>query len=85
MVKIDIEGCQIDFIQDTGVAISTVTTPTGQLTKDSITIIWPPETPRSTSSANPKNAWLVDTGSGMGFCMCQKLQVPFWEETYFLD
>jgi hypothetical protein len=39
MVKIDTEGCQIDFILDTGAAISTVTTPTGQLTKDSITII----------------------------------------------
>jgi hypothetical protein len=39
MVKIDIEGCQIDFILDTGVAISTVTTPTSWLTKDSITII----------------------------------------------
>jgi predicted aspartyl protease len=39
MVKIDIEGHQIDFILDTGAAISTVTTPTGQLTKDSITII----------------------------------------------
>jgi hypothetical protein len=34
MVKIDIEGCQIDFILDTGVAISTMTTPTGLLTKD---------------------------------------------------
>jgi hypothetical protein len=39
MVKIDIEGHQIDFILDTGTAISTVTTPTGWLTKDSITII----------------------------------------------
>jgi hypothetical protein len=48
MVKTDIEGHQIDFILDTGVAISTMTTPTGQLTKDAITIIGPPETPRST-------------------------------------
>jgi hypothetical protein len=39
MVKIDIEGCQIDFILDTGVAISTMTTPTSRLIKDSITII----------------------------------------------
>jgi hypothetical protein len=39
MVKIDIEGHQIDFILDTGTAISTVTTRTGWLTKDSITII----------------------------------------------
>jgi hypothetical protein len=38
MVKIDIEGHQIDFILDTRATISTVTTPTGQLTKDSITI-----------------------------------------------
>jgi hypothetical protein len=38
MVKIDIESCQIDFILYTGGAISTMTTPTGQLTKDSITI-----------------------------------------------
>jgi hypothetical protein len=35
MVKTDIEGHQIDFILDTGAAISTVTTPTGRLTKDS--------------------------------------------------
>jgi hypothetical protein len=39
MVKTDIEGHQIDFILDTGAAISTVTTPTGWLTKDSITVI----------------------------------------------
>jgi hypothetical protein len=39
MVKIDVEGRQIDFILDTGTAISTMTTPTGRLTKDSITII----------------------------------------------
>jgi hypothetical protein len=38
-VKIDIKGCQIDFILDTGAAISTMTTPAGWLTKDSITII----------------------------------------------
>jgi hypothetical protein len=39
MVKTDIEGHQMDFILDTGSAISTLTTPTGWLTKDSITII----------------------------------------------
>jgi hypothetical protein len=39
MVKIDIKDCQIDFILDMGAAISIVTTPTGRLTKDSITII----------------------------------------------
>jgi hypothetical protein len=36
---IDIESHQIDFILDTGAAISSVTTPIGRLTKDSITII----------------------------------------------
>jgi hypothetical protein len=35
----DIEGHQIDFILDTGAAISTMTTPNGLLTNDSITII----------------------------------------------
>jgi predicted aspartyl protease len=39
MVKIDIEGCQIDFIMDTGAAILTMTTTTSWLTKDTITII----------------------------------------------
>jgi predicted aspartyl protease len=39
MVKIDVEGHQIDFILDTGAAISIMTTPTGRLTKNSITII----------------------------------------------
>jgi hypothetical protein len=39
MVKTDIDGCQTDFILDTGEAISIVTTPTGWLTRDSITII----------------------------------------------
>jgi hypothetical protein len=39
MVKTDGEGCQADFILDTGAAISTMTSPTGQLTKDSITIV----------------------------------------------
>jgi hypothetical protein len=39
MVKTDTEGHQINFILDTGAAISTVATPTSQLTKDSITII----------------------------------------------
>jgi hypothetical protein len=39
MVKIDTEGHQIDLILDTGAAISIMTTPTSQLTKDSITII----------------------------------------------
>jgi hypothetical protein len=39
MVKIDIEGHQIDFILDTVAAISTMTTPTDWLTKDSITVI----------------------------------------------
>jgi hypothetical protein len=39
MVKIDIEDHQTDFILGTGAAISTMTTPTSQLTKDSITII----------------------------------------------
>jgi hypothetical protein len=38
MVKTDIEICQIDFILDTGAAISTMTTPTGRLTKVLITI-----------------------------------------------
>jgi hypothetical protein len=51
MVKTDVEGRQINFILDTGVAISTMTTPTGWLSKEG-----PPETLRSTGSANPENA-----------------------------
>jgi hypothetical protein len=83
MVKIDIEGCQTDFIMDTEAAISTMTTPTGQLTRDSITIIGATGNTKSTCLANPKNAWLVNTGSGTGFCIFQKLQAPFWERLTF--
>jgi hypothetical protein len=79
MVKTDIEGCQIDFILDTGAAISTMTTLTVSLTKDSISIIGATRNAKKYGSANPENAWLVDTRSGIGFYMCQKLQVPFWE------
>jgi hypothetical protein len=39
MVKTGIEDHERDFILDTGADISTMTTPTGRLTKDSITII----------------------------------------------
>jgi hypothetical protein len=61
-----------------------MTTLTIRLTKDSITIIGATRNAKKYSSANPENAWFVDTRSGTSFYMCQKLQVPFWEETYFL-
>jgi hypothetical protein len=52
MVKTDVKGHQIDFILDTEVAISTVTTATGQLTKDSITIIG--------ATGNTKKYWFCE-------------------------
>jgi hypothetical protein len=53
MVKIDIEGHQIDFILDTGVSISTMTTSTDVLIKDSITIIG--------ATGNTKKYWFCET------------------------
>jgi hypothetical protein len=85
MVKTDTDGCQIDFILDTGVAISTVTTPTGRFTKDSIIIIGATGNTKKYWSANPENSWSVDNRSGTSFCLCQKLQAPFLKETYFLN
>jgi hypothetical protein len=57
-VKHDIEGHHIDFVLDTGAAISTVTTPTGRLTKDSITIRGAPvlQTPRMHGQQTPGQA-----------------------------
>jgi hypothetical protein len=52
MVKTDIEGRQIDFILDSRAAISTVTTPTCWLIKDSITII--------VATRNTKKYWFCE-------------------------
>jgi hypothetical protein len=84
-VKTDIEGHHIDFVLDTWEAISTMTTPTGRLTKDSITIRGATGNTKKHQFWNPKNAWSADTRSSTGFCTCQKLQAPFWEEIYFLN
>jgi hypothetical protein len=52
MVKVDIEVHQIDFILDTGAAISTMTTLTSWLTKDSITIVG--------ATGNTKKYWFCE-------------------------
>jgi hypothetical protein len=52
MVKTDIEGHQIDFILDTRAVISTTTTPTSRLTKDSITIMG--------ATGNNKKYWFCE-------------------------
>jgi hypothetical protein len=66
MVKTDIEGCQTDFILDTGAAISTVTTPTGWLPKDSITIIG--------ATRNTKKYWFCKPQE----CIVGRHQVRHW-------
>jgi hypothetical protein len=65
MVKIDIEGHQIDFILDTGVVISTVTTPTCWLTKDSVTIIGATENTKKYWSCEPQECMV-----GTSFYTC---------------
>jgi hypothetical protein len=66
MVKTDIEGCQIDFILDTGAAISTMATPTGWLTKDSITSI--------EATRNTKKCWFCEPQE----CMVSGHRVRHW-------
>jgi hypothetical protein len=61
-----------------------MTTPNGLLTKDSITIIGATRNTKKYWFCDPENSWSADTRSGTGFYMCQKLQAPFWKETYFL-
>jgi hypothetical protein len=62
-----------------------MTTPTGQLTKDSITIMGDTGNTKKYRFLSPKNAQLVDTRLDTDFCTYQRLQAPFWEETYFLN
>jgi hypothetical protein len=85
MVKTDIEGHQIDFILDTGAAISTMTTPTSKLTKDSITIIGATGNTRKYRFCE---LWEYMVGGHQvrhQFSYVPEAPGPFWKETYFLN